>query len=71
VLSAEECRALLERLAGLTLAERREVRGLHPDRAPTIVAGAIILLETLGLFGLDEVEVSENDILKGAAIGLE
>jgi exopolyphosphatase / guanosine-5'-triphosphate,3'-diphosphate pyrophosphatase len=71
VLSAEECRALLERLAGLTLAERREVRGLHPDRAPTIVAGAIILLVTLELFGLDAVEVSEHDILRGAAIGLQ
>jgi exopolyphosphatase/guanosine-5'-triphosphate,3'-diphosphate pyrophosphatase len=70
VLSVAECRAIYERLAGLTLAERREVRGLHPDRAPTIVAGAIILLETLALFGLDEAEVSEHDILRGAALGL-
>ncbi len=70
VLSAEECHRILERLGALTLAERREVRGLHPDRAPTIVAGVIILLETLALFGLDEVEVSEHDILRGAALGL-
>ena len=69
-LSAQECRRILERLSGLTLAERRAVRGLHPDRAPTIVAGVIILLETLALFGLDEVEVSEHDILRGAALGL-
>jgi exopolyphosphatase / guanosine-5'-triphosphate,3'-diphosphate pyrophosphatase len=71
VVSVSECRAICRRLAGLTLAERREVRGLHPDRAPTIVAGAIILLETLGLFGLDEVQVSEHDILIGAALGLD
>ncbi len=71
VLSAEECRRLRERLAGLTLEERRQVPGLHPDRAPTIVAGAIILLVTLELFGLDQVEVSEHDILRGAALGLE
>ena len=51
-------------------AERREVWGLHPDRAPTIVAGAIILLETLALFGMGEVEVSEHDILRGAVLGL-
>ncbi len=70
VVSAEECRRILDRLASLTLAERRQVRGLHPDRAPTIVAGAIILLETLALFGLSEVEVSEHDILIGAALGL-
>lgn len=71
VLSDDECRRILDRLAGLTLAERRQVRGLHPDRAPTIVAGAIILLETLALFGLDRTEVSEHDILRGAALGLE
>jgi exopolyphosphatase / guanosine-5'-triphosphate,3'-diphosphate pyrophosphatase len=71
VLSDSHCRSILERLAGMTLAERRGVRGLHPDRAPTIVAGAIILLEALALFGLHEVEVSEHDILRGAALGLE
>jgi exopolyphosphatase/guanosine-5'-triphosphate,3'-diphosphate pyrophosphatase len=70
VLGVEECRAILSRLAALTVAERRDVRGLHPDRAPTIVAGVIILLETLALFGLDKVEVSEHDILRGAALGL-
>ncbi len=70
VVSDAECRRILDRLAGLTLDERREVRGLHPDRAATIVAGVIILLETLSLFGLSEFEVSEHDILRGAAIGL-
>jgi exopolyphosphatase/guanosine-5'-triphosphate,3'-diphosphate pyrophosphatase len=70
-LSVEDCRQILERLAALTVAERREVRGLHPDRAPTIVAGVIIMLETLSLFGLGEIEVSEHDILRGAALGLE
>jgi exopolyphosphatase / guanosine-5'-triphosphate,3'-diphosphate pyrophosphatase len=70
VLSADECRRILGRLAAMTLPERRQVRGLHPDRAPTIVAGVIILLETLELFGLDQVEVSEHDILRGAALGL-
>jgi exopolyphosphatase / guanosine-5'-triphosphate,3'-diphosphate pyrophosphatase len=70
VLRDSECREILSRLAGMTLEERRRIRGLHPDRAPTIVAGAIILLETLALFGLDRFEVSEHDILRGAAIGL-
>ncbi|MBV9942511.1 MAG: Ppx/GppA family phosphatase [Solirubrobacterales bacterium] len=70
VLGVSECRSICERLAALTIAERREVQGLHPNRAPTIVAGAIILLATLGLFGLGEVEVSEHDILRGAALDL-
>ena len=55
-------------LAALPLAERRKVTGLHPDRAPTIVAGGVILRETMGLFGLDSIEVSERDILEGAAL---
>jgi exopolyphosphatase/guanosine-5'-triphosphate,3'-diphosphate pyrophosphatase len=70
VLSAEQCEQLLQRLAAMTLEERRNVRGLNPDRAPTIVAGAAILLETLRLFDLPRVEVSEHDILRGAALGL-
>jgi exopolyphosphatase/guanosine-5'-triphosphate,3'-diphosphate pyrophosphatase len=71
VVSLDECRQILFRLAGLKLEERRRVRGLHPDRAPTIVAGGVILLESLALFGLNSFEVSENDILRGAALGLE
>jgi exopolyphosphatase/guanosine-5'-triphosphate,3'-diphosphate pyrophosphatase len=71
VLSDAECGEIRDRLAELTLEERRTVRGLHPDRAPTIVAGTIIMLETLALFGLREFEVSEHDILRGAALGLE
>lgn len=59
---------LRDRLAALTLAERRQVTGLDPARAPTIVAGALILLEALAAFGLGRVEVSERDILWGAAL---
>ena len=68
VLSAERCEALVGRLAGLTVADRRELAGLHPDRAPTIVAGAGILLESMRAFGLDAIEISETDILHGAAL---
>jgi exopolyphosphatase/guanosine-5'-triphosphate,3'-diphosphate pyrophosphatase len=69
-LSREECERILERLASIPLAERREVPGLHPDRAPTIVAGVVILREVLAWFGLSRVEVSEHDILRGAALAL-
>jgi exopolyphosphatase/guanosine-5'-triphosphate,3'-diphosphate pyrophosphatase len=68
VVSVGRLRELLERLAGMTEGQRRRVRGLHPDRAPTIVAGVVLLIEALGAFGLDEVEVSEHDILRGAAL---
>jgi exopolyphosphatase / guanosine-5'-triphosphate,3'-diphosphate pyrophosphatase len=59
-----------DRLASLTEAQRREVRGLHPDRAPTIVAGTVLLLQALEAFGVDATEVSEHDILRGAALEL-
>ncbi|HST25623.1 MAG TPA: Ppx/GppA phosphatase family protein [Gaiellaceae bacterium] len=58
----------LERLAALTPDERRRVPGLEPDRAPVIVAGAAILLEVLDVYGLDEIEASEHDLLDGAAL---
>jgi exopolyphosphatase/guanosine-5'-triphosphate,3'-diphosphate pyrophosphatase len=61
---------LIARLADLTEAQRREVVGLHPDRAPTIVAGMILLDEAMGLFDLDRVEVSEHDILRGGTLRL-
>jgi len=57
----------LARLAQMTDEERRDVTGLQPDRAPTIVAGVAMLMEVLRAFGLEEVEVSEHDILRGAA----
>jgi exopolyphosphatase / guanosine-5'-triphosphate,3'-diphosphate pyrophosphatase len=63
--AAERIQAML---AALPLEERRDVTGLHPDRAPTIVAGVTILVESIRAFGLDEIEVSEADILHGAAM---
>ncbi|MGZ4272596.1 MAG: Ppx/GppA phosphatase family protein [Solirubrobacteraceae bacterium] len=70
LLSAGECDRILAELSAMTLEQRRHVAGLHPDRAPTIVAGVLIFREGLRLFGLDEIEVSEHDILRGAALGL-
>jgi len=62
------CERIVSQLAALPVAERRGVTGLHPDRAPTIVAGAVILLESMRAFDLDQTEVSEADILHGAAL---
>ncbi|MEA2372113.1 MAG: exopolyphosphatase / guanosine-5-triphosphate,3-diphosphate pyrophosphatase [Solirubrobacteraceae bacterium] len=64
------CRLLLARVAGVPLAARRTIRGLHPDRAPTIIAGIAILVEVLQSFGLPGFEASEHDILRGAALEL-
>jgi exopolyphosphatase / guanosine-5'-triphosphate,3'-diphosphate pyrophosphatase len=67
-LSFESIQRILSELAAKPLGERRKVTGLHPDRAPTIVAGAVILIQVMRAFGLREIEVSEHDILWGAAL---
>jgi exopolyphosphatase/guanosine-5'-triphosphate,3'-diphosphate pyrophosphatase len=61
------CERITAMLAGMPLEERRGVSGLHPDRAPTIVAGAVILTESVRTLGLGEVEISDRDLLHGAA----
>jgi exopolyphosphatase/guanosine-5'-triphosphate,3'-diphosphate pyrophosphatase len=58
----------LERLASVPLAERRKLRPLDPERAPVIVAGAVIAREVLAYFELDSLKISERDILDGAAL---
>ena len=58
----------LERLAAMTTEERLAVPGLVPGRAPVIVAGIIVLREVMSAYGLDEIEVSERDVLHGAAL---
>ncbi len=61
---------LLARLADMNEQQRKQVAGLHPDRAPTIVAGMILLEQALRAFDLEQVQVSEHDILYGAALKL-
>ena len=51
----------------MTLEERLRVPGIEPGRAPVIVAGLVILREIMEAYALDEIEVSERDILHGAA----
>jgi exopolyphosphatase/guanosine-5'-triphosphate,3'-diphosphate pyrophosphatase len=57
----------LERLAGMTLQERLQQPGIEPGRASVIVAGVVVLREIIDAYGFDEIEVSERDILHGAA----
>ena len=56
------------RLAALPLSERRLVPALEPERAPVIVAGAIVCRELLEVFAFEAIEASELDILDGAAL---
>jgi exopolyphosphatase/guanosine-5'-triphosphate,3'-diphosphate pyrophosphatase len=67
-MSLEAVQRMLSQLASKPLTERMQVPGLHEGRAPTIVAGVIILIQVMRAFGLTEIEASEHDILWGAAL---
>lgn len=64
-LSGSDVADLFETLAAMPLARRKEVVGLHPERAGVIVAGTLILETVLALAGLDAMVVSEHDLLYG------
>jgi exopolyphosphatase/guanosine-5'-triphosphate,3'-diphosphate pyrophosphatase len=68
VLTLETIQHLLSQFASAPLAERAAIPGLHPDRAPTIIAGCVILVEAMRAFDLDRIQVSEHDILYGTAL---
>jgi exopolyphosphatase/guanosine-5'-triphosphate,3'-diphosphate pyrophosphatase len=70
VLELPAIQRMLSQLASVPLAQRTEIVGLHADRAPTIVAGVVTLVEVMRAFDLDRITVSEHDILYGAAIAL-
>jgi exopolyphosphatase/guanosine-5'-triphosphate,3'-diphosphate pyrophosphatase len=68
ILTRQRVRELYEELRGMPLDLRRAIRGLHPDRASVIIPGVMILAAVMDLFSLERVEVSEHDILRGAAL---
>ena len=57
-------------LATEPLADRLRNPGLEPARADVIVGGCCALVATMRFFDLDEVLVSESDILDGLALAL-
>jgi exopolyphosphatase/guanosine-5'-triphosphate,3'-diphosphate pyrophosphatase len=67
-MSVETIAGQVEQLAAMPVEEIRRLRGMHPERAPVIVAGAVVVREVLSHFGLAELEVSERDIMHGAAL---
>jgi exopolyphosphatase / guanosine-5'-triphosphate,3'-diphosphate pyrophosphatase len=68
LLSRETVAGWTERLEQMTVGEIRALRGMHPDRAPVIAAGAVVVRETLAHFQREELEVSEHDIMHGAVL---
>ena len=67
-LTPAEVARQVENLSRLPLSQRRLVPRLDPDRAPVIVAGALIVRTVLRRYGLDVLRYSLRDLLDGAAL---
>ena len=69
-LPRERLVAIGELLAALPLARRRQVRGLEPERADVIVAGALLSLAALDALGFPEMTVSDGGLREGVLLDL-
>jgi exopolyphosphatase/guanosine-5'-triphosphate,3'-diphosphate pyrophosphatase len=68
VLSTAEAERVTAEMARMTVAQRAALPVMAPGREDVIVAGALILLEILRRWGVEECVVSEHDILDGLAL---
>jgi exopolyphosphatase/guanosine-5'-triphosphate,3'-diphosphate pyrophosphatase len=61
-------KALNTKIAALTLAERRNVAGLSPQRADIIVAGGIVLEEVMSALGVESLRICDWSLREGVII---
>lgn len=69
-LTRKDVEDVFVRLASVPLKERGDVMGLEPARADIIVGGVAVLRVIMDLAGLEEILVSEKDILDGLVLDL-
>lgn len=68
VLAADRLRALADTLGRSAVGERADMQGLNPDRADTIVAGAVAVLAVLEASGASDLLVSGQGLREGVAL---
>ncbi|HEY9887558.1 MAG TPA: Ppx/GppA phosphatase family protein, partial [Candidatus Obscuribacterales bacterium] len=67
-LTLGELRTWTERLRHMPLKERLELPEMSPRRAEIIVAGAIILQETMDMLGVDSLTICERALREGVVV---
>lgn len=67
-LSRERLEELVERLAGLSMRRRARIGGLNPDRADSVVGGAVVILEIMRTTGARRILVSSRGVREGLAL---
>ena len=58
----------IKRLAGMTVVERAQIKGLQTKRAPVILGGSLAISEALFCGGFESARVSERDLLWGLSL---
>lgn len=69
-LPARDLLHTVHRIVAMPVAKRRELPVMHPGRADVIGGGALVLGRVVRRLGVDEVLVSEHDLLDGIAWSL-
>lgn len=65
ILSKENIKQIVKQLINSNLSERKKMKGLNESRADIITAGAIILKLIMKILDINEISISERDILFG------
>ncbi|HEY4743598.1 MAG TPA: exopolyphosphatase [Desulfuromonadaceae bacterium] len=68
VVSRAKIREIYERLLPLAPQERLRVPGLEKGREDLIIAGTLITLQTMEMFGVDALKVSDYGLLEGLVV---
>lgn len=63
-----DAEALLQRIADMSIAERKNLPGLQPQRADIIPYGMAVLIAAMRVLELEEITVSDADNLEGYAV---
>ncbi|MBI4685116.1 MAG: Ppx/GppA family phosphatase [Nitrospirae bacterium] len=58
------------RLTSISLRERKNLKGLEPERADLIIPGILFTIKIMEIFGFKNLIVSDNGLLEGAFIKL-
>lgn len=70
LLTDKNVKRLLKTIFPLALNERKKLHGLEGGREDLIVAGAVIVLKTMEVFGFKEMMVSDGGLLEGVLIDM-
>jgi exopolyphosphatase/guanosine-5'-triphosphate,3'-diphosphate pyrophosphatase len=68
VIRRDRLEKLVQRLSGLTPEERRQLTAINERRAEIIVPGALILLTSMRMLGIEELVLSERALREGLIV---